>query len=117
MKWFARGRLWESMEQEHEDFQQIKVQEKEIATGGRVAITRTRERDSTRRSGAATSASSVPTATPAHPRTRRRSGDRPAGQRPSGKPAGSPVATKARRRSAVGAIGRRGAMAAPTVVG
>jgi len=28
MKWFARGRLWESMEQEHEDFQQIKIREK-----------------------------------------------------------------------------------------
>src|SRR4051794_23146628 len=28
MKWFARGRLWESMEQEHEDFRQTKVHEK-----------------------------------------------------------------------------------------
>lgn len=28
MKWFARGRLWDSMEQEHEDFQRIKIQEK-----------------------------------------------------------------------------------------
>src|SRR5262245_31925033 len=28
MKWYARGRLWDSMEQEHEDFRQIKVREK-----------------------------------------------------------------------------------------
>ena len=28
MKWFARGRLWDSVEQEHEDFRRIKIQEK-----------------------------------------------------------------------------------------
>src|SRR5215471_8421501 len=28
MKWFARGRLWESREQEHADFERIKIHEK-----------------------------------------------------------------------------------------
>ncbi len=110
MKWFARGRLWESMEQEHEDFQRNKVQEKEIATGGRVAITRTRERDSTRRSGVATSASSVPTAMKAHPRTPRRAAiDRRVNA--PGKTGRIVRGNQSRKAIGPGATGRRGAIA------
>jgi len=92
MKWFARGRLWESPEEAQEDLQRARVRrDRDWRPGGehrdpRQAFKKTRKRDDERREHKPRR----PADTGQHSAGQRPSGQRPVGQRSAGqRPTGS----------------------------
>lgn len=86
MKWFARGRLWESPEEAQADLQRARVRrDRDWRPGGehrdpRQTFKKPRDRDDERR----THKSRRPAATGEQPAGHRPTGQRPSGQRPTG---------------------------------